>query len=102
MTAQHTPGPWHLGPHYGIFKGHRRVLEGDGSTTTEERQSIVDSLNRDYTDDAERAKVADLLAACKHGEAALLGLVHGAPLSTIKAALSDLRSAIARAEGVTP
>lgn len=48
----HTPEPWHLGENYGIFKGVRRVLEGDGSTTVEERQSICDSLNRDYRGDA--------------------------------------------------
>lgn len=47
-TEKQTPEPWHLGPRYGIFKGDRRVLEGDGSTTVEERQSIADSLNRDY------------------------------------------------------
>lgn len=56
--------PWKLGARYGILKGERRVLEGDGSTTVEERQSICDSLNRDYANDdalADNARLRDAL-----------------------------------------
>jgi len=55
----HTSGPWQLGNGYHICKGSRVIMECDGSTTIEERQSICDSLNRDYLNDG------DLLAACE-------------------------------------
>ncbi len=51
-TNTEKPGPWRLHAPYGICKGNRLVLEGDGSTTTDERQSIVDSLNRDYANES--------------------------------------------------
>ena len=96
-AARHTPGPWRVGSGYWICKGKRAVMEVAGNVTDAERQSIVDSLNRDY---AEESIVPDLLAACIQAESVLRVFRE---CSVLKAGAPDteakLRAAILKAEG---
>lgn len=45
--------PWHVSfgtDYYGLYKGNRKVADFEGDITLEEKLSICDSLNRDYSE----------------------------------------------------
>jgi len=110
MNAQHTPGPWQIGPEFlercGAFKLHGRPISGGGKAIARVWSGSDRRLFEQPDDEAN----ARLIAAAPDLLSALRGLLeecdrHGAfehvgfEFPTVKPAFDAARAALAKAEG---